>query len=84
MAGVEKTDLMKLPIEKTSSTITNGNLLFKLHNQNFDFFFSSFFYLKECETNYKQPMVVIEQKQEISSVEQRIVRSPKERKIKSI
>ncbi|CAF2753371.1 unnamed protein product [Rotaria sp. Silwood2] len=46
LAGVEKTDLIKVPIEKSPS-ITN-----------------------ELESNYQQPNVIIEQKQEIISVEQ--------------
>ncbi|CAF0966375.1 unnamed protein product [Rotaria sordida] len=46
LAGVEKTDLIKMPIEKSPSL------------------------MNEFESNYKQPNVIIEQKQEIISVEQ--------------
>ncbi|CAF3600044.1 unnamed protein product [Rotaria sp. Silwood1] len=46
LAGVEKTDLIKVPIEKSPSI------------------------MNELESNYKQSNVIIEQKQEIISVEQ--------------
>ena len=66
LSGVEKTDLLKISIEKSPSTSTGKKTL------QYASIFLHFNY-KEFQSNYQQPMIVPEENNDVTAMESRTV-----------